>query len=906
MNAPPRVPLRWLERYLHPDERQELIGDLTEQFQARVREQGAASARRWFWRQACGLLWGFSLRRRDVISHAHERTRGRWLLQNASTDWRYACRSLWSARGTTMVAWGTVTLTLGLSTAVFSIANGVLRRPLPFPEADRVVRIAEAMVDRSPYAASTAPVLPAYGGRVSDTAIGQFLTSVESLALVTPYTTGSNVVLTAAGAEQCSTAEVGVRFFDVLGASAHIGRLFVQPDGAPSAPPTVVLSEAFWRESLGAREDVVGTTLMLDEKAHIVAGVVAGAIRFPEPDIDVWIALNRRWPTPGAPRSFSTSLDVIARLAPGVTLDAASAEARQLGHRIAAADPAFTEGFDVPVPEFRLRRLQDDLVYPVRPALLALMAGMTLVLLVAGANLVNLLLARSTARHREIAVRLTLGAGRWRIVRPLLFEQLVVAGAGALSGAALAWVVLRVVPTFAPDTLARLMDVQFDLWSFGFTLSVALGLALVVGLMPAWQLPRTSLRDVTSAGRVAAGGRVISADRLRQGLVVLQVALAMVLLIGAGLLGRTLWALTSVHPGYVGNGVVIMQLGVADLLFRQPDRQEAFFAALLAAIERDPRVEAVGTTSTLPLFQVGLSGSIGIEGRPRPTNSSEWPRANKIAVSTRYLDAVGTRILRGRGFQVTDTATAEPAAVIDEAFAAKYFAGQDPIGQRLDFMRKMWRIVGVAESIKQHDVTEAAEPVSYFHTPQVPPVLAFNRWTGGLAVRTKGEPMAIVPVVRSALWEIDPSVPLHGVEGLNDRLSGTFAGPRFYGLTLGLFAALALTVSILGVYGVLAYGVERRTVEFGVRRALGGDERHILGLVLRQASTLVLLGAGLGLLIAAAGTGLLRSLLFGVDALDLMTYMTISAALWFVGLLAAIVPAWRAVRVDPALTLKAD
>jgi predicted permease len=405
---------------------------------------------------------------------------------------------------------------------------------------------------------------------------------------------------------------------------------------------------------------------------------------------------------------------------------------------------------------------------------------------------------------------------------------------------------------------------------------------------------------------VVAAGRVVSADRLRQGLVVLQVALAVVLLIGAGLLGRTLWALTNVHPGYLGNGAVIVQLGVSDLLFRESERQQAFFAALLEAVERDPRVEAAGTTSTLPLFQVGLSGSIGIEGRPRPTTPSEWPRANKIAVSAGYLDAVGTRIVRGRGFVVADTPTAEPVAVIDETFAAKHFAGQEPIGQRFDFMRKMWRIVGVAESIKQRDVTLAAEPVTYFHTPQVPPVLAFNRMTGGLAVRTKGDPMEIVPDIRAAVRNIDPTVPLHGAERLSDRLSSTFAAPRFYGLTLGLFAALALAVSVLGVYGVLAYGVERRTVEFGVRRALGGGERHILGLVLRQASMLVVCGAVLGTLIAAAGTGVLRSLLFGVGPIDPATYAAITVALWGVGLGAAAIPAWRALRVDPAQALKTN
>ncbi len=906
MSAPPRLPVRWLERCLHPDERQELIGDLSEQFQARVQSHGAHSARRWFWRQTIVLLWGFALRRRDVISHDHERTRGRWLLQNAASDWRYAWRSLVSARGASLVALLTLTLSLGLSTAVFSIANGLLLRPLPYPDADRLVRLAEAQVARGPQATSQGAVLPESGGTLTDMAAGQFIQWAKTLQHVTPYTTGGRVLALPAGAEQRAYAQVGTGFFDLVGGVPRRGRLFIEADGRREATPSIVLSERLWRDHFQSRDDVVGALVMVDQTPHQVLGVVAGDIRFPEPGIDFWIAGQWRWPTPGVRRSLSTSMAVVARLAPGQTVEAAQAEARQIGVGIAASDPAFAEGGDVAVPEFRVRSLQEDLVHPVRPALMALSAGMALVLLVAAANLVNVLLARSTARQREMAVRLTLGAGRWRIVRPLLFEQLLLAGLGAVTGIALAWVLLRVTPLLAPETLAQLVDVRFDAWSLLFVATMALTLGVVVGLLPAWQLPAANLRDLSTAGRAIVGTRAVSAESVRRGLVVVQVALAVVLLVGAALLGRTMWALTHVHPGFVPNKVLTFKVALPALIFQQPERQSAFFDDVLTRLRQHPDVRAAGATSTLPLGLVGLSGSFYIEGTPRPTTAAEWPRANKVSITPGYLEAVGTRVVRGRGLTEQDSASAEPVVLVDEALARQYFNGREAIGQRIEYFREFRRIVGVTESIKQRDVTADAEPVIYIPATQLPAVAAFNALTGGVAVRTTGNPRGLQAFVRTVVSEVDPTIPVHAMAPLSERLGDTFATPRFYAYALGLFASLALVVAVLGVYGVLAYAVERRQVEFGVRRALGGDERHILGLVLRQASVLVVLGIAAGVTIAALGAGLLRTLLFGVTESDIPTYAAAAFGLWLVGLAAAWLPAWRAMRVDPARVLRAE
>jgi predicted permease len=398
----------------------------------------------------------------------------------------------------------------------------------------------------------------------------------------------------------------------------------------------------------------------------------------------------------------------------------------------------------------------------------------------------------------------------------------------------------------------------------------------------------------------------MSAEAFRRMLVAAQVALAVILMVGATLLGRTMWSLTRVDPGYRGENALTFQVGLPDLIFRQPERQFGFFDQLLTRVSQHPGVVAVGASSTLPLNQVGGSGSFGIEGRPKPVPPEPWPRAHQIAVTPGYLDAVGTRVVRGRGIAASDTAAAEPVVLIDETLAETYFKGQDPIGQGIDFLRKVRRIVGIVEAIKQQDVTAASQAALYFPAVQLPPVFAFNRLTGGVAVRATGDAMDLVPFLRSTMKEVDPGSPLHAVERLDDRLSKTFAEPRFYSLVLGLFAALALTTSVLGIYGVLSFSVERRQLEFGVRRALGGDERHILRLVLGQAAALVAFGIAAGLAVSFAGTGLLRTLLFGVDALDAATFVTTAALVGAIGLAAAAVPAWRALHVNPARALRAD
>jgi putative ABC transport system permease protein len=384
------------------------------------------------------------------------------------------------------------------------------------------------------------------------------------------------------------------------------------------------------------------------------------------------------------------------------------------------------------------------------------------------------------------------------------------------------------------------------------------------------------------------------------------VALTVALLVGAALLGRSLIELIRVHPGFQPKLALTFQVGLPEGIWREQGRQAAFFEELLSRLRQHPSVVHAGAASTLPLHRVGLRGSFGIEGRPRPTRPQEWPVASKVAISPGYLEAVGTRVIRGRSFTEADSATSPLVALIDEVTARTYFVAEDPIGRRIEFARRLYTVVGLVESIKQKSVTLPAETTIYFAAAQLSPIMAFNRFTGGVGVRTTGDPLDLVPFIRSAVREVDPASPVYNVMRLDDRLDATFAEPRFYSLALGMFAALVLTTSILGVYGVLSYAVERRRMEFGVRRALGATERDVAGLVLRQALILIIVGLLGGLALAAAGVRMLSTLLFGVEPLDAATFAMSGAFILATGLAAAWQPARQALAIDPARALRAD
>lgn len=902
MIAPPRLATRWLERCLHPDERDELIGDLTEQFRRRAL-RNAGAARRWYWRQALALTWRFTISRRDVISTMHERTRGPWALGNAATDWRYAWRSLRASRGFLAVAILSMTFGIGLSSAVFSLVDGILLKPLPYPQADRIVRLSESAAPTGVFARLAEMDDSPRKVGASDIAIGAWSSSSKALELVTPISSDDQNVTTAHGVEQVHVTTVGGAFFDVLGVQAIAGRLLQVADSVRGAPPAVVVSDGFWRRALDGRADIVGSTLTIEQDAWTIVGVAPGVIAFPEPGAEIWKAGQWTWPTPGARRNFGTSMDTIARLRPGVTIEDASAEATAIAQRIADAASVTTGGL-VPASTLRVRRLQDDITAPIHGALVTLLVGMGLVLAAACLNLANLLVARNAARHREIAVRLALGASRWRIVRPLVIEQVILGAAGAIAGGLLGWWIVRSLPIVAPADLPRLADVRFNVTSLAFASGVSLITAIGAGLWPARQLAAGSGAR-WFAGRMTVGARATNAELVRRGLVVVQIALASALLVGAVLIGRSLVHLLEVHPGYRPDGVLTFQVSLPDGVWREQGREHRFFDGVLERLRRHPAVTAAGTSSGLPFHSINR-GNFGIQGRPRSTNPADNPIALNKMITPGFLRAIGTRVTRGRDFTDADSADAEKVALVDETLVRRYFPDQDPLGQMIEWSaRRVWKVVGIVEASHQGLMTSPTQPTLYLPAAQLPDILAYAS-AGGVAVRATGDPLDLTPVVRSIVRELEPGSPVVNVMRLDDRLDETFAEPRFFTIALAMFALLALSTAVLGVFGVLSYSVERRRVEFGVRRALGADARHIATLVLRQGLAPSVVGLIAGLCAAALGAGVMRSLLFGIRPLDPVTFLVVPALIAVVAAAASWQPARRALGVDPAQALRSE
>jgi predicted permease len=905
MIRPPRAAQRLLLWRLLPDERDELVGDLDEQFVRRAAADGPRSAGRWYWRQTLALTWGFFVHRRDAVSTAHERRRGFWMLSGVAHDCRDATRSLRSSPGFVTVALLTLAFGIGLSTAVFSFVHGVLLKPLPYPDADRLVRLVE-FNPSSPLAALGLgrPGIEATGGTLGDTTIGEWTKATETLDAIVPYSTNGRNVVLPAGTELRPVAEVGDRFFDILSVTPVEGRLFQTGDAARDAADVAVVSAAF----VAAIDDgraVVGRAIQIDDTPYTIVGV-APALSLPEPDIDVWLPGRWRWPPPGVTRNLALSLDVIARMKPGVAVDAVQQEGERVVLNIATANPAFFEG-TVAVPQVRVRRLLDDIVAPVRPALVVLSIGISLVLLAACVSLATLVLSRTTARRRDVAVRLALGASRTRVVRPLIFEQLALAAGGSALGAAVAYAVLRGIPALAPGDLPRLSDVAFDVRSLIVVSCVALVTACLVGVSPVWRLPgrRSGSWARTTGLRGRADGA--SPDRLRSVLVICQIGLAAVLLVSAALVGRSLLGLLRVDPGYRADGVLTFQASPPDLWWRQEGRQTAYATEMMARIRTRPGVVAVGATSGLPFRMSVFRGTFWIAGRPRPTDPAERPVANDRIITPGYLDAVGTRVVRGRGFLPTDSKDAERVLLIDEVIAARHFPDQDPIGERLiSFGQREWIIVGVVAATHDVDPATAPEPKLYLPAAQLAELMGFNGTSGGFAVRTTGDPLGLVPFIREQARALEPGWPIFSVELLRDRMRDATAQPRFYTVALGLFAALALTTAVLGVYGVLAYAVERRRLEFSVRRALGATERDVLRLVVGRGLVMAALGLAAGLASAAAGASLLRSQLFGIEPLDPASFLATAGLLGAVVVLASWWPARRAMGVSPVEALKAE
>ncbi len=827
--------------------------------------------------------------------------RGAKWLEDAARDVWHALRRLRREPLFAAAAIATLALGIGANTAIFSAVDAVLLRASPFAEPDRLVMVWET--DR----ASDTHHEPASWPDVADfRERSRMLASIGSVV-------GQDLTLGGEGEpERVSAVAVTPNFLTLLGVRPVTGRLFTQEEGDTGAGQVVLLGEEFWRARFGADPSVVGRTLTLDERPVTIAGVVpAGtelgirqvheradyAPSFSGEGVDIWLAFR---PTADAfPRETHPFL-TLGRLAPGVSLAAAQSELAGISAELEAAYP---ENRDRGV---NLERYSDVVFGPVRPALLVLLGAVALVLLVTCANVANLLLARTAARFREVALRRALGAARRRIRAQFMAEAVVLTVLGTLAGVALAYAGLHALVALAPADIPRLAEARVDGSVLAYTAGVAALVALAFGMLPAFQSRRL---DLHGALQTQPGPRVSEGRRgrgFRSGLVVAEVALAVSLVIGAGLLLRSFWRLQHVDPGFDAARVVKAQYQLPDSRYprdfsRWPDIPEItdFHRRFLEEVRSIPGVAAAGIAGGHPL-DPGFTNSFVIVGRE--AESSDFPEIRTRFLSPGYLATIGVPLLEGREIRPGDDARATPVVLINRAAARRYFAGNDPIGQHIIFWGTDREVVGVIGDEKFEGVDRPTEPAAYAPLAQNPLQVA------ALLVRAEPgrDPMALVPEIRRRFHRLDPRLALFAVEPLQATVAGSIAGPRFTAALLAVFAGLALLLALVGVHGVLSYTVARRTPELGIRMALGASRTRVMRAVVGEGMALVGAGVAIGVAGALLASRLLGSLVFGITTTDPATYVAVALAVLMVAAVANLAPAWRAARADPVEALRAE
>ncbi|MBN1203605.1 MAG: ABC transporter permease [Myxococcaceae bacterium] len=790
-------------------------------------------------------------------------------------DLRFGVRTLWRSPGFTLVAVLTVALGVGANTALFGAVHAVLLRPLPYAAPDRLVAV--SMV---PEAGASPATLFALRER------SRTLTDIAGYVRRTVTLTGSGEP------ELLSGALVSAELFSALGVVPRFGRALQPADNRPGAAFVAVLGHGLWLRRFGGDPGVVGRTVTLDGMPFTVVGVMPRGFSFPGDDVGLWLPL-RLDPTSGD--SDIGFLTLLGRLAPGRGSTEANAELRTLGAALRAERPGV-------LPEdfgglARVTPLRDVLVGEVGPALLLLLGAVGCVLLIACANVAGLLLARATGRRTELAVRAALGASTGRLARQLLTESVLLGLVGGLAGLVLARWGADAVGAALPGTLPEAGRVGVDGPVLAFGLALSLGVGLLFGLVPALRAARGDPHAGLRPGGTGGLGR--GQRRLLGGLVAGEMALALVLTVGASLMLQTVWKLQRMDTGFTTERVLTLAVELPDARYGDGGRGAVFFREALERIRALPGVEAAGAIHRLPLASDNVDVTLRIEGRPTPLDGSA--DVDRRVVTLGYFDALRVPLLRGRALDATDTDTAR-VAVVNEALARRLFPGEEVLGRRVwtDFEGKEgWTtIVGVVGDTRNQALGSAPRPQLYRPHAQVPS----TRMT--LVVRTRGEPLALARAVREALWAVDPDVPMGEVRTLEQVARDSIATPRLVLSLLVLFALLALVLGAVGLYGVMSYAVGQRTYEFGVRLALGASGADVLRQV--AAEGLVLAGAGIaaGLVLGLAAGRVLSRLVFGVGTSDPLTLLGASGVLAVVALLASLVPAWRAARVDPGRVLR--
>ena len=806
-------------------------------------------------------------------------------MQSLLQDLRYGARMLMKKPGFTLIAVLTLALGIGANTAIFSVVNAVLLRPLPFPESDRLMQIflnnPETASNRSGY------------GNADFQALRERNRSFEKIAAVSP---GNRFSLTGGAApEEVIGASVTAEFFDMLGVRPQRGRTFQAGEDKPGSPRTVVVSHSFWEKYLSSNPNAVGQTVTLNNESFTVIGVMPSDFRFTAfGPAALWTALQLD-PPRARPPYF---LRVIGRLKPGVSAEQAQAEVS------AIADQARQQYPNSQPKVARLEPFKRAIVGDAQLGLSVLLGAVFFVLLIASVNVANLLLARAAEREREMAVRTALGAGRLRLIRQALTESALLALLGATLGWLLAQWGVDLIVALSPENLPRLDEISVDGRVLGFTLLMTCFSGLVFGLAPALQSSQVDLNTTLKEGG-RSGAEGFRRNRLRKLFIVSEFALALLLLAGAGLMIRSFLGLQRVNPGFAPDHVLTAQIVLPQGRYREAARVGAFQRQLLQRVQALPGVQAVSVSMSLPPHLLNMRNPFTVEGQP-PAPGQSQPKADHILVSPDYFRTLGVEQRAGRAFTDADDANAPQVIIINEALARQYFPNQDPVGRRMQFgdyspTGRWLPIVGVVADVKYSGLHEAVEPALYTAFQQ-------NLWWRAmyLAVRTSGDPLSLVNDVRNEVWALDRDLPVSQIKTMDQLMSEAVAEPRAYTLLLGALGAVALALAAVGIYGVMAYAVTQRSHEIGVRMALGAQYGAVLRLVVGAGMKLALTGMAIGLLAAFALTRLMEKLLFGVSATDPATFGLIALLLMGVALLACYLPARRATKIDPMVALRSQ
>jgi len=818
-------------------------------------------------------------------------------------DLRYAVRSLAKRPGFTTIAILTLALGIGASTAIFSVVDGVLLRALPYPQPEEIVQLREVN-ERGTLISFTEPNFLDVRARS------------RTLEAVAQYAGGLTTVTGASEPVRAVTVSVSADFFNVLGVKPIAGRAFTPDESKPGASPVAVVSYGFWQKLLGGRSDLSGTSLRMSDQNFTVVGVMPPDFAFPR-DAEIWI------PRELFPAQISRSAHnwaVVARMRDNVTLEQANAEVRQLAKQLKQE-----YGKDMDAVDFAAVAQQEYMVKNVRSALLMIFGAVGILLIVACANVANLLLAQVTTRQREFAVRAALGATRFRLARQFITENLLLVLIAGTLGTIISFWGVQLLLRFNQQSLPRLTEIGVNSRAIVFTLGLSVFIAVVLGILP---LLRFSTKDLEKILRESGGGvRGYAGQHLWSLLVVAQISLTLVLLVGAGLLGKSFYRLLQIDPGFRTESAVAMELSLparrideqrykklmdsykrlvergeapdGNVQFNpEEERQRLFQKQLLDRLSTIPGVIAFGTINRLPLTGSAASGTFLINNDPSKTGQADYRTA-----SAGYFAAMRIPLLRGRTFDATDEVNSPNAAVISQSLAQKYWPNKDPIGQTIQFGNmdgdlRLLHVVGVVGDVHSNGVDATITPTIYANSLQRVPS---SNWT--VVARAQTDPAALVPAMREAMKGLDPQLPIN-FRTLDQIFSSSLDQQRFSLVIFTAFGAAALLLAAIGIYGVTTYVVAQSTQEIGIRMALGAQRRHVLKLVLSGAMSLVLIGTVIGLVGAYAITRVMSHLLFQVAPTDLVTFAAVPLVLLSVALIACLIPARRATKVDPLIALR--